>query len=602
MIRIKLFTLFLLFAGLVLSVQTIYARTDFDLGQIVVTGTKTEHTLGEVPISVEVITQEEIKSRNVTTVQDALALLSGVKVTRSSGSWGNKGNIAMLGMQNKDTLILIDGQKIVGGHGGTDIQQISLNMIERIEVVKGPASALYGSEAVGGVVNIITKSGASETFVELENLAGSRGLQKHSLSAGMPLGNIKTIINYSYNSTEGVNKETDEFNEFVLSGVLSYRFSPSLKINFRPYYSAQERKLDNREQKRFGFNSFLEWYPDDISRLSIRASRYTHEHFTGDKSTDWDDDLFEIELNYNRIFMDNHNIIAGYHIIKEERDDRGKDAKGDQTLNSFFIQDEIDFNPLTLVLGVRVDNHDLWSTQTNPKVSMMYRLNDNWRLRASAGTGFNAPSLVRLKADGWRMGPNLVNANPDLKPEESTGFQFGLEYQLVNRLIAEMNFFRNDIKNLISSNVVSTPPPPNMYWINVDKAMTQGLEFNLKTLLSDNISANLSYTYLDTEDKILKKELPNRPTHTVSIDINYQIPGIDAILNYESIYTGNSYDDAENTENLGGYTVHNLAFSKHLNDNFQVFTRIDNLGGKKDIVNEYDIDGTEFLVGLRSNF
>jgi outer membrane receptor for ferrienterochelin and colicins len=603
--RKNLFTfLLLLCLGLMLNIESIQASTDFDLGQIVVTGTKTEHTLGEVPVSVEVITQEEIQHRNITTVQDALDMLSGVKVTRTSGSWGNKGNIEMLGLQTKHTLILIDGQKIVGGHGGTDIQQISLNMIERIEVVKGPASALYGSEAVGGVVNIITKSGATKSFVELENLAGSRGLQKHSLSAGMPIGKVNSIINYSYNQTDGVNKATDEFNEFVLSGVLSYKFSPTLKFNFRPYFSEQEMKVDNREQKRIGFNSLLEWYSDEISKMSLRASKYNHEHFTGDKSTDWEDDILEIELNYNRLVLDNHNIIAGYHITKEEREDRGKPVKGDQTLNSFFVQDEIDLNPLTLVLGLRVDNHDMWSTQTNPKISMLYRLNENWRLRASAGTAFNAPPLVYLHADGWPMGTAfLVYSNPDLKPEESTGFQFGAEYRLTDRLIGEMTFFKNDIKNLIKSNIAIVGARPwNMYWINVDKAMTQGIELNLKTLLSDNLSSNISYTFLDTEDKILKKELTNKPKHSINFDLNYLIPVIEVLANFETIYTGKSYDDAANTDRLGGYTTYNLALSKPLNENFQVFTRFDNLGGKKDITNEYDIDGTEFLAGLRTRF
>ena len=136
-----------------------------ELEKTVVTATKTEHTLGDVPVAAEVITKEEIKAKNIKTVQDALIHLTGIKIRKSCGSWGNKGNVQMQGLDAKHTLILVDGQRYYGGHGAVDIHSISIEMIERIEVIKGPASALYGSDAIGGVVNIITRSAPKKAYI-----------------------------------------------------------------------------------------------------------------------------------------------------------------------------------------------------------------------------------------------------------------------------------------------------------------------------------------------------------------------------------------------------------------------------------------------------
>jgi outer membrane receptor for ferrienterochelin and colicins len=577
----------------------------FNLGQVVVTGTKTEHTLGEVPVAVDVVTQEDIKKRNVKTVQEALDLLTGLRVTKNSSSWGDKGHVQMQGLDAKHTLVLIDGQRFTGGHGdAVDLQQISLDMIDRIEVVKGPASALYGSEAVGGVVNVITKKASDKPFISTENLIGTRSTQKHSVTAGGSAGPVGAIVNYTYNESSGVHKETDKYQEHIVHGSVHYDILPeALTLTVKPYYSQHKQKYERRKQERVGLNSLLEWSPDELSKMTMRGSLLHYQHWDDDKSSNWDEDIYEGEINYSRLLFDTHTLMAGYNFTREDHIDKGKDYRAHQTTNSYFLQDEIALDPFTFIVGARIDDHDKWDTQINPKFSMLYKVTDNFKLRGSFGTAFRGPSLTKLYADGWRMGPYSVHSNANLKPEESIGYQVGGEYRFNNYVLAKVSYFRNEIENLITSNIVKAGPPPwDMYWINVDEAMTQGVEVNVNTRFFERLTANIGYTFLDTEDKNTNKDLTEKPEHKLTVDIGYMIPYIEVNVNVEALYTGRAYADAENENRLGGYTIFNVAASKEFYEHAEVFARIENITGKKNVYSDYDLDGTEFMGGVRLKF
>ncbi len=612
-----------IFLSLSLSQVEAQEEKAFNLGKVIVTATKTEHTLADVPAEAVVITKEEIKAKNIKTVQDALMLLTGIKINKNCGSWGDKGKVEMLGLDAKHTLILVDGQRILGGHGAAvDLQQIPIEAVERIEVVKGPASALYGSDAVGGVINIITKSAPEKPFVSLSTSFGSRRTQVHEVSAGGKKDKFGVFFNYTYRESDGVHRElyyvdsrgnprkwSDWYKEDIFQGTLSYEFTPQSKLTLKPYYSKQimkdeityQAKLQNRIQRRFSLNSIWEWAPDELSKLKLRGSWFNYKHWTTDKSSNWHTDSYETEINYSRLILDIHTVTGGYHYHKEKVDDKGKVYKADQTLHSFFIQDEIDFSPFIFVLGMRIDDHDKWGTEVNPKASLLYKVNENFKLRASVGRAFRAPTLVKLYADGWRMGPYLVHANPDLEPEKSVGYQVGAEYKFSEKFLAKLSYFRNDLKDLISYRTVKRGRPPwDLYWENIDKAMTQGVELNLVSQIKDNLTLKLGYTFLDTEDKNTKKELTYKPKHKLTLELSWIIPKIELNLNLEGEYIGRRYDSDYNR--LGGYTIFNLSLTKDIKKNISIFARVDNIFGKKNIPDEYDIDGTEFLGGVKIKF
>jgi outer membrane cobalamin receptor len=581
----------------------VQAQEAVELEKMVVTATKTEHTLGDVPVAAEVITKEEIKAKNIKTVQDALKYISGIKVDKYCGGWGDKGKVQIQGLSADYTLILIDGQKDHGGHGeGVDLQSIPIEMIERIEIVKGPASALWGSDAMGGVINIITRSAPEKPTFTASTSFGTRNTQVHEASGGLKKAGFGTFLNYTRRESDGLKDEFDEYDEDIFQGTFQYEFTPQSKLSIKPYYSKHEMEYEDRTQERTSLNALWEWSPDEVSKLSLRGSWFKYEHYTGDRKSDWDDDNYEVEVNYSRLILDRHTMTAGYHYQGEDVDDKGKGYDADQTLNSFFLQDEIDFSPFILVLGLRVDDHDEWGTETNPKASLLYRVTEDLKLRASVGRAFRAPDLVKLYSS-WRMGPYMVQPNPDLDPETSIGYQLGTEYEFSERLLGKVSLFRNEVEDMISYRVARRGRPPwDMYWENIDEATTQGIEVNLVARLIDNLTTKLAYTFLDTEDEETGKELIERARHKVDLEFEFKVPRFGLNLNLAGQYMGRRYEDEENTERLGGYTICDFAMTKDITNYVEVFARVDNIFGKKNISDEYDIDGTEFLGGLKVKF
>ncbi|OPY61685.1 MAG: Colicin I receptor precursor [Syntrophorhabdaceae bacterium PtaU1.Bin034] len=396
-------------------------------------------------------------------------------------------------------------------------------------------------------------------------------------------------------------KETDRYREYIFQGSLGYQFTPDSKLTVKPYYSEHKMTYERRTQERAGLNSLWEWAPDKLSKLNVRGSFFNYKHYTGDRSSNWDTDAYEGEITYSRLFFDKHMLTGGYQYFTEDIDDKGKAYKADQDLHSFYIQDEMNFQPFVLVLGTRIDQHDRWGTEVDPKASVLYNITKDLKVRGSVGAAFKGPTLVSLYGDGWRMGPYIVHANPDLKPESSIGYQLGMEYAFLGRFLGKLSLFRNDIDDLINARIVmGRRPPYDMYWENVDKAVTQGVELSLAAQVMKDLTARLGYTYLDTEDKTLHKDLTYRPKHKATLELNQRFPEIGLNINVAGEYVGQRYDSTY--RKLGGYTLCNIAVTKDIGRHFQVFARADNVFGKETVIDEYDIDGTRILAGLKMNF
>ncbi len=577
------------------------AQSETDLGEVkVTTSTKTERQLDEVPIAVEVITKEELEQANVKTVQEALNYISGIQTVQDGGSWGNKGNIRLRGMDSSHTLILIDGQRFYGGHDGVDIQSISPEMVEQIEIVKGPFSSLYGSDAMGGVINIITKKGNGEPYGRFTLESGSRSMQLLESSAGFGEGKWNGILTYTHRSSDGLEAVTDKYHENIVSANLGYTFSPQSKLELSPYYSFNEMDYEGRNQKRVGLNSNWKYTPDEFSHWYARGSLFTYKHWTEDRSTDYVDDSYEGEFGYSRLIGSRNQLTAGLQVHRELIDDHGKAYSADQTTTALFIQDEIDLAPFQVILGTRFDDHDRWGSEVNPNLSVGYQLNEKARIRGSVGKAFTAPTLVSLYADNWRMGSAfIVHANPDLQPEESVGYQLGLDYRFSERVSGQATLFRNDIENLITSRtVISGPRPWNMYWQNVGEAMTQGLELSLKRRWNERFSGSLGYTYLETEDKDTGKELTGRPRNSINLGLDWTAPfGLQ--FQISSLYVGKRYDDDDNAVKLDEYFLLNLGVERALTKNYRLFIKANNLLGVDDATDAPDLDGVEYYVGIK---
>lgn len=571
--------------------------------KIVVSATKTPHTLGDVPVAAEVITREELLEENVQTVQEALEKTTGLVVEANSGSYGDKGHVSIHGLEFRHTLVLIDGQRILGGHqNAVDLQQISIEMIERIEILKGPASALYGSDAVGGVINIITRGAPDKPEFSGSLAMGTRGTTIGTASAGAGSGKVGGRVNYTYRESDGVDKELDPYHEHILQGTLSFDLSDKTDFDLKPYYSYNVMQKADRYQERYGLNALFKWQPDEYSAVRVRGSLFDYHHWTEDRDTDYVLNDYELEVGYSRLLFEKHLVSTGYEFRQEERDDESKSLAVDQNLHSIYLQDEIDLSPVVVVLGARLDAHESWGEEINPKASVMYKASDALTFRASVGTAFKAPSLLKLYGD-WMMGPYMVHANPDLKPEKSLGYQAGAEYAFSKDVTGKVSLFRNELEDLIDTRIVKAGPRPpwNMYYENVDEAMTQGVEVNLNAHLNDNISARAGYTLLDTENKLTGKELVHRPDHKFFAAMDFRIPVADIRMFIESLYTGERWDDAENTVRLDDFWIWSVSVAKEFNEHTEVFVKVNNIFDEKGIEDEYDIDGVELLTGVKVN-
>lgn len=586
-----------------LPVRDVLPESRATVDKIVVSATKTPHTLGDVPVAAEVITREELLEENVQTVQQALEKVTGITVEANSGSWGNKGNVMIHGLNARHTLVLIDGQRILGGHqNAVDFQQISIEMIERIEILKGPSSALYGSDAMGGVINIITRGAPDKPEFSGSLAMGTRSTTIGNVSAGAGSGKVGGRVNYTYRESEGVDKEVDPYHEHILQGTLSFDLSDKMELDIKPYYSYHDMEKQDRYQERYGFNTFFKWQPDEYSTARIRGSLFNYHHWTEDRGTDYVLDDYELEIGYSRLLFEKHLVSAGYEFWQEERDDESKSLFVDQNLHSFYLQDEIDLSPVVLVLGARLDAHESWGEEISPKASLMYKASNELTFRASVGTAFKAPSLLKLYGD-WMMGPYMVHANPDLKPEKSLGYQAGAEYAFSKNVTGKVSLFRNELEDLIDTRIVKAGPRPpwDMYYENVDEAMTQGVEVNLNAHLNSNISARAGYTLLDTENKLTGKELARRPDHKFFAAMDFKIPTADIRMCIESLYTGERWDNAENTVRLDDFWIWSVSAAKEFSEHTEVFVKVNNIFDEKDIEDEYDIDGVELLAGVRVN-
>ena len=570
---------------------------------VVVTATKTEHSLADAPVKTTVITRKEIEEKQLTTLQDAFRSIPGLRVMRAAGTWGDSGKIMLRGLDAKHTLILVDGHRVYGGHSDSvDLQAYPLAMVERIEVVQGPGSALYGSEAMGGVINIITRKPAAETRLNASAAFGSRDTQQYEGALNVGKEKVGATLGYSFRHTDGIAPDTDETTEQAVHGAINVKPGDRSDLDLSVLFARQEMVYEAREQDRFGINPSWQWRPDAISSVKVWGSWFRYEHATGDLSTDYIQDVYEAEIDYTRLFFERHNITLGLQHETEKRDDTGKGFEAQEEVNSLFVSDEIDFHPLVLVLGLRMDQHEEWNEQYNPKASLMYQVNDRIRLRGAVGTSFSAPSLSKLYGS-WMMGPYRVQPNVDLEPEESLGYEAGADVQLTQDASLSLTAFRNDVENLIVSRIVrSGARPYNLFWENVDEAVTQGVETTFRADWCRHFSSVLGYTFLDTENKSTGKELVERPNHKIDLDLTARWADLGLTLTLTGQYIGERYADEDNDEALAEYTVWDLSVTKTIQNHWQVFLRLDNITAETDIVDEDYLDGTVVMGGVKLTY
>lgn len=540
----------------------LYAQnTDTIIGignEIVVTATRTERKLSNVAIPFTLINQKKIQQAGSVRINDILQEQTGLYLTSGFGI-----GIQMQGLSTDYTLILIDGQPLIGRTGGVlDLNRITVGNIKQIEIVKGPSSSLYGSEAMAGVINIITDQPKNNSF-KLSARYGSyntgdfnvTGSFRKKKLAYQGFGNIYTTDGFSIRPNS-VERSIAPIKRYTMQHNLKYYFSEKTKLflNFR----LNKEKITNliavtnngiiTSSKGFENNSDVNATLQLEHRFNSRIKNTSFLYGTSYESnqelvtsngtpyTDYFKQQFGRIENQTDFTINPHvelNTGVGYTIetANSTRYDNSNNTKTNH-IGFVFVQTEWKpITPLTFIVGARFDNNELYAAAFSPKLAIQYKASNKLSFKASIGRGFKAPDFRQLylnftnvAAGGYsvfgaleaqktinelnRVGQiasiesdfyKLVN----LQPEFSTGINIGGNYAINKKINLSLNIFQNNIENLIDTRLVAykTGGAQIFSYLNVKNAFTKGVEMNFDIKPNTLFSINGGYQFLLTGDK-----------------------------------------------------------------------------------------------------
>jgi outer membrane receptor for ferrienterochelin and colicins len=616
------------------------------LDEIVITGTRTPHTLKDVPVETIVITDAEIEKTNAQNVMDVLKDIPGISVANHDDVFGTytwRATLQGLPFDAGYGLVLIDGQRAMGcgqsggmGEYGIGLNQIPVSMIDRIEVVKGPGSALYGSDAVTGVINVITKktpdqptgwAGVTYGWYDVkrdrddgteEAANGDRNMsQAYAGYGGRISDRVGYLLSYNFDSADDITADplTSERHSFM--GKLDAKMTDTADVSGKLELSDYQ-KTDNRDEESYRVSVGGNWQVADRHLLAVKGYTYKWDFIHGAPGDPYG--YKDGYVNYNQgelqytWSMDNHTLAGGgeyqaqgidYIILNPD----GSLITVDETVktDSFFIQDEWSIGDrVTLIGGLRYDDHSVFGDEINPKFSSMIRLLEATTLRGSIGRSFKSPTIRQLYYDApYRHGDFYAQSNRDLKPEKALGYTLSVEQRLLDdRLMLNLGYFRNDIDDMVVR--VDTGEVfnglPLVRYENVEKGWTQGLEFIGSARLTPALELAIAYTYTQTENEESGNELTYVPEHSFSLRPSYSWEEVGLGISAGLYYIGRQYTDADNTKTIDAHTVVDGKIYKSLSDRCKISFEADDIfDSKKSTVDSY-YTGRSFAVKLDLEF
>ena len=521
------------------------------LDQVVVTGTRTAQRFSDSPVEVQLITAAQIKDSGARDVGELLEREGGLTVTRVAGRGTS---IEIQGLSSDQVLILVDGRRVVGRiNGAIDLTRLKAANIQRIEIVKGPSSALYGSDALGGVVNIITKSGGSGSTVTAradsgKNFEGFAGLayeREHAsgnLSGG---GTITSGFDLDENtpSTDGIDGKTR-----FASLSHTQRFSPQSSLRASLDYSLDDTSrvdagsatfdvIKRIEEVRVGLAPEFTLSENTQLLLDGYYTRYYDQYLQDQRNADANDryektvdQLYAAGAQLNHR-LGRHRLSVGLEGQFESLSADRLATEGERDRQSVFLQDELSLlgeDRLTLLPGLRYDRDSQFGDALSPKLAARYDVTPDLILRAGAGQGYRAPDFKQLllRFDNPAVGYR-VEGNPDLKPERSTGFNLGATWTAPGDLSLSANAYHNRVSKLIDIVQVSGGRPsqnnPAVFsYVNIERARLTGSDVQAEWRPIRPLTLRLGYGYLHSEDADSGEPLSGRAKHRANADIGWK--------------------------------------------------------------------------------
>jgi outer membrane receptor for ferrienterochelin and colicins len=569
-----------------------------DLEEVVVTASRYEESIMETPVSIEVIDQEEIEESNAQNIAELLDTYTGVYIKDNGSQVGTK-SVKIRGASSDQVLVLLDGIPYNDPHnGGLDLSIISADNIEKIEIIKGPASVIYGANAMGGVVNIITKEIEDSSLTKLDLGFGSDNTNIYKLSHNEKINDIGIYLSYLDKSSDTYLEESnlDQENIFLKINNEISKFSD---VTFTFNNNISDKVIEGAIQDEKEQNLSLSWKRvTELNETNLKVFQVDRERKRIDN---WSNSLHEKEQNglilNNTNYLDKHTINYGFEIKKNEVNSTDIENENKKNTNkALFIKDNWNFNSkFDLILAARYDDHEEYGSNLSPQVALNYNLNENYKTFVSYSGAFREPTFDDLYGfyPAWGF-----EGNPDLEAEESDNYEIGIKFDSTIGK-GSLSYFYREVTNLITSDYSVLPSTMQ----NIDgKSEFKGIELNLDKQISKKLKSSFNYTYLDSKDNNGNR-IGDNPYHNAKISLKYRqnnkIYSVSGRLISDNI-------DGFSGEKMPSYFVVDSRINipmEIVNQKVDLAFEINNLFDKDyEVVDGYPMPGRNFMVNLSTKF
>ena len=599
-----------------LLTANVFADTTLKTSDVFVTATRTLIPKKNVIADITLISEEEIKLAGYSSLPELLQRQPGIEISNNGGQ-GKVSTLFLRGASSTHSVILLDGIRIDSATAGlTAIENIPLSQIEKIEIVRGPASSLYGQDAIGGVIQIFTKKGLNgfKPYISF-----GYGKYNTSIAQGGIRGGDDTTsyaINLSSQNSTGFsafepntnpaataniyNLDKDGYRNKSISASLSHKINEKLDINFQYFLSQGKNKYDNRyanwdpsidwkntqdqESLSGTVNSQLTNYWKSSLRVGLGIDDYVEKQRYISGATREVDNVYKTIQNQitwqNDLILPLGSLVLLYDKLDQKINVTDTSySKKDRQNDAYMIGYNLNQANHNFQANVRKDFNSVYRDATTGNIGYSYAIDSNWSIASSFGTAFRSPTFNYLYAGS--------NANPDLQPEKSKNIEAQLKYQSDAEFFSFVTF-KNKITDFIISNGTTGYRP-----YNINTAEIYGVTVSSNHFIN-HFQVKSSFTVQSPMNESADKYLPRRSNFFGTVGLNYFIQNWN--LGFEATGSGNRYNDAENLFNIPGYIKTNLFADYQITKNLAMNARVDNVLGKN---YTYAYEGNPTTDGFR---
>jgi vitamin B12 transporter len=598
--------------GLLFTSPALALETPINANDVIVTASRTAQQKDNVIGDVTVITQEEIERAGQSTFTELLQRQPGIEIG-SNGGAGSNATVMLRGTNPNQTVVLIDGVRVNSITAGTTyLGNIPLSQIERIEILRGPASTLYGQDAVGGVIQIFTKQingqprlnaavgyGSFNTRTAEASFGGSYNGLNYSLNvASKNTGNFSALkINTDARS------DRDEYRNLSASGILAYNINDKNEIGIRFLDSKGKLDYDSsvnfnnvNKSKQSSISIFSKNQINDIwtSTLTLSKGVDKYEDISySDYYSTWSTSYIESTQNQyswqHNLKFDLGTFTLAYDRLEQNLNTSYNYQGKIRNSDGYYLGYLNDFGAHSIQASTRLEDSSQYGEHVTGSIGYAYKLNDQWRASASYSTAFKAPTFNDVYA------PPYWGADPKIKPEESKNLEASLKYKNKTDQ-ASVTLYRNKVTDLILSS-----GSPNYQMGNIGKAELKGLTVAASTAM-DTLLLDGSLDIQSAENSLSHKMLPYRADKHGSIRLSQYLGNWN--LSSELIASSARYNDADNTQKMAGYALVNFVANYKINSDWSLQGRVNNLLDKDyrlalDGTIPYNTPGANIFFSLR---